>query len=145
MFYGKKIKEIENRLANAEKFEKGVCTIIDNYFSKNEQKDFKFSTNCASSKFCMFVVSVDERLDKLAKIEAENAELRKEKEDLEESYNNATAEHKKFIEETKKLVEAKDAIIKAQDKELTNFHTQLISKNREIDRIKNSTAKGGKL
>lgn len=67
MFYGKNIKAIEERLAKAEQFEKGVCTVIDNYFATNEKKELDFSTDCVSDKFYRFVMSVDEKLKALEK------------------------------------------------------------------------------
>lgn len=78
MFNGKKFNAIEERLANLEQFEKSVSTICDNYFAKNEKKDLSFSTGCTADKFYHFVMSVDEKLKRLGKIEEENKTLKAE-------------------------------------------------------------------
>jgi hypothetical protein len=125
MFYGKRIKAIEERLAKAEQFEKGVCTVIDNYFATNEKKDLKFSTDCVCDKFYHFVMSVDEKLKALAKVEEENAVLKDEIE-------KECAEHQKFCETAKKKVDEQQAIINAQAKEIET-----------LAKAKTATAKGG--
>ena len=78
MFWNKKAKAIEERLANLEQFEKSVSTICDNYFATNEKHDLSFSTGCSADKFYHFVKSVDEKLKRLGKIEKENEELKAE-------------------------------------------------------------------
>ena len=138
MFYGKKIKELEARLAKAEQFEKGVCTVIDNYFENNEKKDLKFSTDCDSEKFYQFVMSVDEKLKHFSKIE--------------ESYSNLieeTASQQQTIYELEDEVKTKGAIIDKQEKEIKNLvkeknslEIQIIAKNREMTRA--TSTKGGK-
>lgn len=69
MFYGKRIKALEEKVASFEQFEKSVCTIIDNYFATNEKHDLSFSTGDTAEKFYHFVKSVDEKFKKLEKIE----------------------------------------------------------------------------
>lgn len=126
MFWNKKAKAIEERLANLEQFEKSVSTICDNYFATNEKHDLSFSTGCSADKFYHFVKSVDEKLKRLGKIEEENevlkAELAKECE-----------EHQQFCETAKKKVDEQQAIINAQEKEIN-----------ELRKPKTATAKGGK-
>ena len=126
MFWNKKAKAIEERLANLEQFEKSVSTICDNYFATNEKHDLSFSTGCSADKFYHFVKSVDEKLKRLGKIEEENevlkAELVKECE-----------EHQQFCETAKKKVDEQQAIINAQEKEI-----------KELCKPKTATAKGGK-
>lgn len=119
MFYGKRIKAIEKRLAKAEQFEKGVCTVIDNYFATNEKKDLKFSTDCVCDKFYHFVMSVDEKLKALAKVEEES----KAKDEI---------------------IKAREQEIKEIAEERSALQIQLIAKNRESKMEKNTTAKGGK-
>ena len=126
MFWNKKAKAIEERLANLEQFEKSVSTICDNYFATNEKHDLSFSTGCSADKFYHFVKSVDEKLKRIGKIEEENevlkAELAKECE-----------EHQQFCETAKKKVDEQQAIINAQEKEIN-----------ELRKPKTATAKGGK-
>ena len=126
MFWNKKAKAIEERLANLEQFEKSVSTICDNYFATNEKHDLSFSTGCSADKFYHFVKSVDEKLKRLGKIEEENqvlkAELAKECE-----------EHQQFCETAKKKVDEQQAVINAQEKEIN-----------ELSKPKTATAKGGK-
>ena len=126
MFWNKKAKAIEERLANLEQFEKSVSTICDNYFATNEKHDLSFSTGCSADKFYHFVKSVDEKLKRLGKIEEENevlkAELAKECE-----------EHQQFCETAKKKVDEQQAVINAQEKEIN-----------ELRKPKTETAKGGK-
>lgn len=126
MFWNKKAKAIEERLANLEQFEKSVSTICDNYFATNEKHDLSFSTGCSADKFYHFVKSVDEKLKRLGKIEEENevlkAELAKECE-----------EHQQFCETAKKKVDEQQAVINAQEKEIN-----------ELRKPKTATAKGGK-
>ena len=126
MFWNKKAKAIEERLANLEQFEKSVSTICDNYFATNEKHDLSFSTGCSADKFYHFVKSVDEKLKRLGKIEEENevlkAELAKECE-----------EHQQFCETAKKKVDEQQAVINAQEKEI-----------QELRKPKTETAKGGK-
>lgn len=126
MFWNKKAKAIEERLANLEQFEKSVSTICDNYFATNEKHDLSFSTGCSADKFYHFVKSVDEKLKRLGKIEEENqvlkAELAKECE-----------EHQQFCETAKKKVDEQQAVINAQEKEI-----------QELRKPKAETAKGGK-
>lgn len=136
MFYGKRIKAIEERLAKAEQFEKGVCTVIDNYFATNEKKDLKFSTDCVCDKFYHFVMSVDEKLKALAKVERENVFLKCE-------IAKECVEHKSFIEIAKTKVDEQNAIIHEQEQEIENLQRQIIAKSREADR-KIAQAKGGK-
>lgn len=126
MFYGKKIKAIEKRLAKAEQFEKGVCTVIDNYFATNEKKELKFSTDCVCDKFYHFVMSVDEKLKALAKLEEENTVLKDEIE-------KKSSEHQAFVETAKKKVDEQQAIINAQAKEIET-----------LAKAKTATTKGGK-
>lgn len=125
MFYGKKIKAIEERLAKAEQFEKGVCTVIDNYFATNEKKELKFSTDCVCDKFYHFATSVDEKLKALAKLKEENAVLKDE-------IAKECAEHQAFVETAKKKVDEQQAIINAQAKEIET-----------LAKAKTATAKGG--
>ena len=126
MFWNKKAKAIEERLAKLEQFEKSVSTICDNYFATNEKHDLSFSTGCSADKFYHFVKSVDEKLKRLGKIEEENevlkAELAKECE-----------EHQQFCETAKKKVDEQQAVINAQEKEIN-----------ELRKPKTATAKGGK-
>lgn len=126
MFWNKKMKAIEERLAKLEQFEKSVSTICDNYFATNEKHDLNFSTGCSADKFYHFVKSVDEKLKRLGKIEEENevlkAELAKECE-----------EHQQFCETAKKKVDEQQAVINAQEKEIN-----------ELRKPKTATAKGGK-
>lgn len=126
MFWNKKVKAIEERLAKLEQFEKSVSTICDNYFATNEKHDLSFSTGCSADKFYHFVKSVDEKLKRLGKIEEENqvlkAELAKECE-----------EHQQFCETAKKKVDEQQAVINAQEKEIN-----------ELRKPKTATAKGGK-
>ena len=126
MFWNKKMKAIEERLANLEQFEKSVSTICENYFATNEKHDLSFSTGCSADKFYHFVKSVDEKLKRLGKIEEENevlkAELAKECE-----------EHQKFCETAKKKVDEQQAVINAQEKEIN-----------ELRKPKTAAAKGGK-
>ena len=126
MFWNKKAKAIEERLANLEQFEKSVSTICDNYFATNEKHDLSFSTGCSADKFYHFVKSVDEKLKRLGKIEEENevlkAELAKECE-----------EHQQFCETAKKKVDEQQAVINAQEKEI-----------KDLCKAKTATAKGGK-
>jgi hypothetical protein len=126
MFYGKRIKEIEERLAKAEQFEKCVCTVIDNYFATNEKKDLKFSTDCVFDKFYHFVMSVDEKLKALSKVDEENAVL---KDEIAKEFKT----HQAFVETAKKKVDEQQAIINAQAKE-----------SEALAKAKKSTAKGGK-
>lgn len=126
MFYGKKIKAIEKRLAKAEQFEKGVCTVIDNYFATNEKKELNFSTDCVCDKFYHFVMSVDEKLKALAKLEEENTVLKDEIE-------KESSAHQAFVETAKKKVDEQQAVINAQAKEIET-----------LAKAKKSTAKGGK-
>ena len=111
MFNGKRIKALEEKVVRFEKFEKSVCTIIDNYFATNEKHDLSFSTGDTADKFYHFVKSVDEKFKRLGKIEEKNAGLKaqiaKERE-----------EHKAFCEMAKKKVDEQDAIINAQTKEI---------------------------
>lgn len=126
MFWNKKAKAIEERLANLEQFEKSVSTICENYFATNEKHDLSFSTGCSADKVYHFVKSVDEKLKRLGKIEEENevlkAELAKECE-----------EHQQFCETAKKKVDEQQAVINAQEKEIN-----------ELRKPKTETAKGGK-
>ena len=126
MFWNKKMKAIEERLAKLEQFEKSVSIICDNYFATNEKHDLSFSTGCSADKFYHFVKSVDEKLKRLGKIEEENevlkAELAKECE-----------EHQQFCETAKKKVDEQQAVINAQEKEIN-----------ELSKPKTATAKGGK-
>ena len=126
MFWNKKMKAIEERLANLEQFEKSVSIICDNYFATNEKSDLSFSTGCSADKFYHFVKSVDEKLKRLGKIEEENevlkAELAKECE-----------EHQQFCETAKKKVDEQQAVINAQEKEIN-----------ELSKPKTETAKGSK-
>ena len=140
MFYGKRIKMLEERLAKAEQFERGVCTVIDNYFATNEKKALSFSTDCVCDKFYHFVTSVDEKLKRLSKIEDENAELREE---------NASQED--TISHLQETVKTKNAIIHNQEKEITELaedrsmmQIQLIAKTRENAKSRIGTTKGGK-
>lgn len=119
MFYGNRIKAIEKRLAKAEQFEKGVCTVIDNYFATNEKKELKFSTDCVCDKFYHFVMSVDEKLKALAKVEEES----KAKDEI---------------------IKAREKEIKEIAEERSALQIQLIAKNREREMAKTTTAKGGK-
>lgn len=147
MFYGKKIKAIEKRLAKAEQFEKGVCTVIDNYFATNEKKELKFSTDCVCDKFYHFVMSVDEKLKRLDKIEEENETLKAE-------IAKECEEHQQFCETAKKKVYdqqteifAKNHEIEALRFELEDKKTIINSQAKDIERLakaKTATAKGGK-
>lgn len=126
MFYGKKIKALEEKVAKAEQFEKGVCTVIDNYFATNENKELSFSTDCVAEKFYHFVMSVYEKLKALAKVEEENSALKEE-------IAKECAEHQKFCETAKKKVDEQKAIINTQAKEIET-----------LAKAKTATAKGGK-
>lgn len=119
MFWFKDKKAIEERLAKLEQFEKSVSTICDNYFATNEKHDLNFSTGCTADKFYHFVKSVDEKLKRLGKIEEEN----KAKEEI---------------------ITAREQEIKELAEERSALQIQLIAKNRESERAKTSTAKGGK-
>ena len=139
MFYGKRIKALEEKVANLEQFEKSVCTIIDNYFETNKKQNLKFSTDCVADKFYHFVNSVDEKFKKLEKIEEENADLRHE-----------ISEKEKRIVVLKEIVELKNDTIKRKDEEINELASErsaleieLIGKKREMARTKNTT-KGGK-
>ena len=119
MFWNKKAKAIEERLANLEQFEKSVSTICDNYFATNEKHDLSFSTGCSADKFYHFVKSVDEKLKRLGKIEEES----KAKDEI---------------------ITAREQEIKELAEERSALQIQLVAKNRESESAKNATAKGGK-
>lgn len=116
MFYGKRIKALEEKVASFEQFEKSVCTIIDNYFATNEKKDLKFSTDCVCDKFYHFVMRVDEKLKALAKLEEES----KAKDEI---------------------IKAREQEIKEIAEERSALQIQLIAKNRANEIKKTATAK----
>ena len=123
------IKKMRNQIKELEQFEKSVCKIADDYFEKNAKAELNFSTDGAVDKFYHFVTSVDDKLKHLAKLEEENAELRKENE-----YLNAHVT--KFYEDYKKaeeIIAENNAIINAQAKEIET-----------LAKSKKATAKGGK-
>ena len=137
MFWNKKMKAIEERLAKLEQFEKSVSTICDNYFATNEKHDLSFSTGCSADKFYHFVKSVDERLKELERELIEKScdlELkRKENETLKAELVKECEEHQQFCETAKKKVDEQQAVINAQEKEIN-----------ELRKPKTATAKGGK-
>lgn len=145
MFYGKKIKAIEKRLAKAEQFEKGVCTVIDNYFATNEKKDLKFSTDCVCDKFYHFVKSTDDRINKFENAIADGElvskewhdeqvlHLQEENEKLKLLCNEYATRCKEIYNIGINSVKEKQSIINAQEKEI-----------KSLAKTKKSTAKGGK-
>lgn len=145
MFYGKKIKAIEKRLAKAEQFEKGVCTVIDNYFATNEKKDLNFSTDCVCDKFYHFVMSVGDRINKFENALADGELVSKEWHD--EQVLHLQEEN----EELKKLCE--EYVTRCE--EIYNIGINAVKERQEIineqakeietlAKAKKSTAKGGK-
>ena len=84
------IKKLENRIADLETFERGICKIIDGYFKTNEQVETRYSMDNAVDKFWHFVNSVDDRLKMVSELETKIKEkdeiikdLRQEKSELE--------------------------------------------------------------
>lgn len=116
------ISKIKEELKELKQFEKGVCTVVDNYFENNEVKDLKFSTHGGADKFCLFVMSVDKRMKEL-----ENKLCEKDSE---------IASKDEKIEEQKAIMNAQSKEIETLAKEKSALEIQLTAKKREMDRVK---------
>ena len=62
MFVTKKLKK---RIADLETFERGVCKVIEGYFTLYKQDNAKYSMDNAVDKFWHFVKHIDTRLVEL--------------------------------------------------------------------------------
>lgn len=145
MFYGKRIKALEEKVARFEQFEKSVCTIIDNYFATNEKHDLSFSTGDTADKFYHFVKSTDDRINKFENALADGELVSKEWHDEQvlhlqeknEELKNLCAEYAKRCEELYNIginaVKERQSIIFEQSKEIET-----------LAKAKTATAKGDK-
>ena len=144
------INKMKEELEGLKQFEKGVCTVVENYFIKNEAKDLKFSTHGGSDKFCLFVVSVDKRLKELenklcekdSEIASKNEKIAEQEKIIEQMQEEINADNDELASKDEKL-EEQNAIMNAQAKEIDTLakeksalEIQLISKKREMDRVK---------
>ena len=123
-------KETKAKVAGYDQNIEMVARAINGYFQTNEKPNKDFEIETIGDKMVNFIASVDERIKTL------ETEL--------EAKGNEINEKDAFIGELKDIISDREREIKELADEKSALQIQLTAKNRESERAKTATAKGGK-